>query len=203
VVIPTIFLGFDRAPSDKRRVTAHAVRHDTGHRRAMGNPEQVAETRPHEGRVLDEEAKALFEQGTEHLAAGRAADALPCLRRAAERAPAHARVRSALGVALATVERDFEGARDLCESAVKQEFFNPDLYFNLARVYLTFGRRPEALRYLRRGQMIDPGHAGIARTLSKLGRRRLPVVPFLPRRHPLNRVFGSARKLILAPFGHR
>ena len=168
----------------------------------MGNRDQVAETRPHEGRVLDEQASALFDEGTAHLAGGRAADALPCLRRAFDLAPAHARVRSSLGVAVALAERDFEQARDLCESAVKQEFFNPDLYFNLSRVYLAFGRRPEALRYLRRGQMIDPGHAGIQRSLSELG-RRLPVVPFLPRRHPLNRVFGSARKLVLGPFRAR
>lgn len=166
----------------------------------MGNRNRVAETRPHEGRVLDEEAKALFEAGKAHLEEERPAEALPRLRRAAELAPAHARVRSALGVAIALVERDFEQARAHCESAVKQEFFNPDLYFNLSRVYLAFGRRPEALRYLRRGQMIDPGHAGIQRTLSELGRRRLPVVPFLPRRHPLNRVFGSARKLVFGPF---
>jgi tetratricopeptide (TPR) repeat protein len=100
------------------------------------------------------------------------------------------------GLCLAYVERDFEQARTLCESAAKQEFFNPDLYWNLARVYLLFGRRAEALRYLRRGLMIDPGHTRIHDELERLGRRGRPMLPFLPRRPPLNRALGSARNLI-------
>ena len=45
----------------------------------------------------------------------------------------------------------------LCRSAAKEEFFNPALYHNLARVHLAFGFKAEGIRYLRRGLMIDPG----------------------------------------------
>ncbi len=142
-------------------------------------------------------ARAAFERGQALLDAGDAAAAVAVLREAQGAAPDHAQIRSTLGLALALGARDFEAARGLCESAAKQEFFNPDLYLNLARVYLSVGRRPEALRYLRRGQMIDPGHQAIRETITDLGLRRLPIVPFLPRRHLVNRMLGSVRSLFV------
>lgn len=144
---------------------------------------------------LGVEAREAFERGRHALEAHDPAGALVALRRANALAPEHAQIRSWLGLALALAERDFERARSLCESAAKQEFFNPDLYLNLAKVYLAIGRRPEALRYLRRGQMIDPGHAAIRDAIVELGLRRVPVLPFLPRRHVVNRMLGSARSL--------
>lgn len=147
--------------------------------------------------TLDDEAIRLFEEGLLALEAGRLDEAVEVLRAAHERAPGHARVRSSLGLAIARGPGDFSEARTLCEDAAKQEFFNPDLYLNLAKVYLRFDRRSEAMRYLRRGQMIDPGHEPIRRTLDSLGQRRLPIVPFLPRRHPVNRALGTARSRFL------
>lgn len=144
------------------------------------------------GRALE-----AFERGQALLATGDATRAVDVLREAQAAAPDHAQIRSTLGLALALGARDFEAARTLCESAAKQEFFNPDLYLNLARVYLSVGRRPEALRYLRRGQMIDPGHLAIREAISELGLRRLPILPFLPRRHLVNRMLGSVRSLFV------
>ncbi|MBK7947245.1 MAG: tetratricopeptide repeat protein [Deltaproteobacteria bacterium] len=142
-------------------------------------------------------ARDAFERGRQLLATNDAAAAVVALREAHGQAPDHAQIRSALGLAVALAERDFEQARSLCESAAKQEFFNPELYLNLARVYLSVGRRPEALRYLRRGQMIDPGHSAIREAIVELGMRRLPIVPFLPRRHLVNRMLGSVRSLFV------
>jgi len=146
---------------------------------------------------LGAEARAAFERGRGALSANDAPGAVAALDEAHALAPEHAQIRSTLGVALALSGRDFERARTLCESAAKQEFFNPELYLNLARVYLAVGRRPEALRYLRRGQMIDPGHAAIREAIADLGMRRLPIVPFLPRRHLVNRMLGSVRSLFV------
>lgn len=146
---------------------------------------------------LDPRARDAFERGRQLLATNDAVAAAVALREAHGHAPDHAQIRSALGLAVALAERDFEQARSLCESAAKQEFFNPELYLNLARVYLSVGRRPEALRYLRRGQMIDPGHAAIREAIAELGMRRLPIVPFLPRRHLVNRMLGSVRSLFV------
>jgi len=149
---------------------------------------------------LDDATRALFEHGIDALEADRAADAMASLREAYALAPDHARIRSVLGLAVARADGNFAEARTLCEDAAKQEFFNPELYLNLAKVYLHFGRRSEALRYLRRGEMIDPGHAPIQLLIASLGRRRLPIVPFLPRRHPVNRALGTARNKVMGVF---
>jgi hypothetical protein len=103
------------------------------------------------------------------------------------------RYRSFYGLGLALVERRFSEAVELCRSAAKEEFFNPDLYHNLSRVHLAFGFKAEGIRYLRRGLMIDPSHGGMLEDLGRLGLRRLPVLRFLPRRHPLNRWLGRMR----------
>ncbi len=166
----------------------------------MDSNTEVAGARRNVGRALSDEARQLFDRGAQSLEEGLHDEAVSYLRAAVELAPDHAQLRSLLGVAIAQDQRDFAESRALCESAAKQEFFNPDLYLNLSRIYLEFGRRSEALRYLRRGQMIDPGHALIHRMIAKLGRRRMPIVPFLPRRHPINRALGTARNLILSPF---
>jgi tetratricopeptide (TPR) repeat protein len=150
-----------------------------------------------------EDALSLFEDGTQSLRAGRYHDAHAALVRAERLAPRHAQIRASLGLAIAYVERDFERARELCESAAEQEFFNPDAYLHLARVHLVFGYRSEALRHLRRGEMIDPGHPEIRDEIAGLGRRGVPVVPFLPRRHPINRALGGARSLLRSGLSRR
>ena len=146
---------------------------------------------------LGANAREAFEQGRLALRSNDFRSALVSLREAQVLAPDHAQIRSSLGLAVALGERNFESARTLCESAAKQEFFNPELYLNLARVYLSVGRRPEALRYLRRGQMIDPGHVEIREAIADLGMRRLPILPFLPRRHVVNRMLGSVRSIVV------
>jgi tetratricopeptide (TPR) repeat protein len=166
----------------------------------MSDNTEISEARRNVGRALSEEARELFDRGAKKLDAGQDDEALACLRQAVELAPDHAQLRSLLGVAIARALRDFEESRALCESAAKQEFFNPDLYLNLSRIYLEFGRKSEALRYLRRGQMIDPGHVLIRRSIAKLGRRRMPILPFLPRRHLVNRALGTARNLVVSSF---
>ena len=103
------------------------------------------------------------------------------------------RYRSYYGLGLAMVERRFDQALELCRSAAKEEFFNPELYHNLARVHLAFGFKAEAIRYLRRGLMIDPANRAMSEDLAALGRRRPPVLAFLPRKHPLNRMLGRLR----------
>lgn len=138
-------------------------------------------------------AEEHYRRGKELQAEGRGAEALEHFRTAQRLDPANPRYRSYYGLGLALVERRFNEALELCRSAAKEEFFNPELYHNLARVHLAFGFKAEGLRYIRRGLMIDPGHAGLLQELEDLGVRRLPVLRFLPRRHPLNRWLGRIR----------
>ncbi len=132
------------------------------------------------------EARAMLEQGD-------AEAAMQKLRPFYDEDRSHARLRSWYGLALGLARCRYHEARDLCQSAVKQEFFNPELYVNVAQLNLAFGFKAESLRYLRRARMIDPGNPEIDRLLDTLGPRAKPVLSFLPRGHVVNRVLGSAR----------
>ena len=76
------------------------------------------------------------------------------------------------------------------ESAVAVEFYNPDLFHNLARVHLRMGRRDRAYPVLLRGLQLHPEHQAILGDLRALGVRRRPFLPFLSRGNPVNRFFG-------------
>jgi tetratricopeptide (TPR) repeat protein len=95
------------------------------------------------------------------------------------------------GLCLAMVSTKSQTALELCESAVAVEFYNPDLFHNLARVHLRMGRRDRAYPMLLRGLQLHPSHRGILYDLRHLGVRRRPVLPFLSRGNPLNRLLGS------------
>jgi len=135
-------------------------------------------------------AEEHFCRGEAELEAGRHATALDHFRAAHHLDPASARYRSFYGLCIGLEESRFDRALELCRAAAKEEFFNPVLYHNLARVHLVFGFKAEAIRFLRRGLMIDPANAPIREALGRLGVRRRPVLAFLRRRHLLNRWFG-------------
>lgn len=139
-------------------------------------------------------AVAHFDRGRSLLDQARYAEALQELEAAYRLQPARPPIRSYYGLCLGIVERCFDRALELCRGAAKEEFFNPDLYLNLALLHLSFDLKGEALRYLRRGQMIDPGSRTIRAELERLGRRGSPVLRFLPRSHRLNRWLGQARQ---------
>jgi len=151
-------------------------------------------------------AEEHFRRGRVYLAEDSQDLALDHFRTAHDLDRANPRYRSFFGLGLALVERRFDRALELCRSAAKEEFFNPELYHNLARVHLAFGFKGEAIRYLRRGLMIDPGNAAMGDELERLGLRRRPVLGFLPRRHPVNRLLGRACRVLgraeLLPAAH-
>lgn len=147
--------------------------------------------------IRDEiDSRALFERGRSMVEGNDLSSALALLRTAYASNGNDAKVRSWYGLCVGLEERDFDAAVALCQSAAKQEFFNPDLYLNLARLYLGFGFKAEGVRYLRRGLMIDPAHAAILQALRELGDRSPPVLGFLPRRHPVNRWLGAVRHTV-------
>ena len=141
---------------------------------------------------MDSNGKAAdqFGQGMVALDSGDQGAALEHFRSAHRLEPGSPRYRSYYGMSLGLAERRFEEALQLCRSAAKEEFFNPVLYHNLARVHLAFGFKAEGIRYLRRGLMIDPDDELIQQSLVALGVRRAPVLRFLRRRHLFNRWLG-------------
>ena len=98
------------------------------------------------------------------------------------------------GWSLAVCSDRLEEARDLCEAAVRCEFYNPDVYWNLGRVYLRSGDRSLAFDAFVRGLRLNPRHPGLVGELRRLGIRRRPVMRFFTRDHPVNRLLGRLRR---------
>ena len=95
------------------------------------------------------------------------------------------------GLALSLAAGRTQEAIEMCERALSVEFYNPDLYLNVARVYLTAGERRRAHKALCQGLRIEKRHPGLIAELRRMGVRRKPLFGFLPRRHVLNRLTGS------------
>lgn len=129
-------------------------------------------------------------RGLALLDAGHGHEAFEHLSRAYLIDPQNARFRSSYALALALVRGQYLGAVELARAAVRQEFYNPDLYLNLAKIYLAFDFKPEAIRFLRRALMVDPENDAAQRKLGELGIRRRPPLRFLPREHVVNRWIG-------------
>ena len=134
-----------------------------------------------------------FRQGRVALDAGELQRAVAHLQTAYRLDAATPLYRSYYGLALGLAERRLERAISLCRSAATDEFFNPVHFHNLARIHLACGFKAEAIRYLRRGLMIDPGNAEIASEMRRLGIRRRPTLGFLRRRNLINRLLGRLR----------
>lgn len=131
-----------------------------------------------------------FRQGRLALDSGELQQAVVHLQAAYRLDAATPLYRSYYGLAIGLAERRLERAISLCRSAATDEFFNPVHFHNLARIHLACGYKAEAIRYLRRGLMIDPGNAAIASEMRRLGVRRRPALGFLRRRNLLNRLIG-------------
>lgn len=117
-----------------------------------------------------------------------------------ERAPEDPRYRSHYGWAVAMIEHRVERGLSLCRSALRDGADQPEAYHNLARILLAHGRKAEAIKYIRRGLMVDARNPGLVLEWRRLGVRRAPVLSFLPRRHFVNRLLGRLRGLFLRDF---
>jgi tetratricopeptide (TPR) repeat protein len=111
---------------------------------------------------------------------------------------------SYLGYALTLLHGKSEEGLKLCEQAVKRDFFDPDLYCNLAIVYLRHRQKRQAFAAFRKGLSLKPGHRRILDELERYDQRDYPVFRFLPRAHPVNVLAGRVRyrlRMVLAGNG--
>lgn len=104
------------------------------------------------------------------------------------------------GVSFAMAYGATHEALKACESAVKKDFLNANLFLNLGRVYLMAGKLTRALAAFEHGLKISPSHRALRTELAKIDRRSRPPIPFLSRSHPFNRWLGKLRSRLFLKY---
>jgi len=137
-----------------------------------------------------------FSRGLDALAEGKKLEALAFfeasikLEESTPNVARRVRYTSYYGYCLALALGRTRDGLSICRRAAASEFFSPEILLNLARVHLLMSQRREAWDVLMKGLSLDPDHEGLRGELRRMGIRRRPAIPFLERRHPLNKVAG-------------
>ena len=134
-----------------------------------------------------------FKECLKHLRDGQSEEALLHARRALGVAPKNPFYLSYTGLLAAVSEKRFGDAEMLCREALGMRVNHAQLYLNLAEVYYQAGRTSEAITTLEKGLVSAGRDFRIRRALEKIGVRRMPVLTFLHRSHPVNRTLGRLR----------
>jgi Flp pilus assembly protein TadD len=143
--------------------------------------------------MAQDSALSEFKQGISLLRNGHSVEAVEHLRHAAELEQQNPYYLSFLGVSVARAQRKWAAAVKLCETAISLKRSDAELYLNLAEVYVSAGRRDDAVAVLDKSLIYLRVNARIKRARADLGRRCSPVLPFLEREHILNRSLGKLR----------
>ncbi len=97
------------------------------------------------------------------------------------------------GLCLAMEKHRYAKAIEYCNISLKRDIMNPDHQANVALVYLERGDRKHAVQHLHEGLRLQANHDRVNEVLTKIGRRRPPVIGFLARENPINVVLGKLR----------
>jgi tetratricopeptide (TPR) repeat protein len=130
---------------------------------------------------------------------GKWQEGLPLLIRAAEstddpqRTKLPPRFYSYLGYGLARHKGKHREGLELCEHAVRVEFYQVENLINLARAYQVVGDKTRSIATVRRGLKLDPENRDLRKLIVELGERRPPVLKFLARGNALNVFLGRIR----------
>src|ERR1700730_2946141 len=133
--------------------------------------------------MAEQSAIVEFKEGIKLLRNGHSAEAFEYLHHAAELDQQNPYYLSFLGVSVARGQRKWAAAVELCKAALSLRRNEAQLYLNLAEVYVSAGRRDDAVEVLERALIYFRTDARIRRARSNLGMRCSPVLPFLERGH--------------------
>ncbi|GAB4256503.1 MAG: hypothetical protein Kow0092_02570 [Deferrisomatales bacterium] len=165
----------------------HQRQHSLPHRA------RVQERTAARGAPLELSRRQALEAAVRWFHEGRYARSLDALSPAQDRAPADPRaaaVRAAVrALGTGRVRRGIEEVAEILETAL----YAPDIYCALALLLQKAKRRREAYVVLRAGLRVCPNHPALHHHLREMGIRRPPVLGFLPRGHPANRLLGRLR----------
>ncbi|MFN7943162.1 MAG: hypothetical protein U0X73_16350 [Thermoanaerobaculia bacterium] len=144
-----------------------------------------------------DDPKILAQEGLRRVQSGDWDRGLPLLGRAAESKNPGLElpglVYSYLGFGIAHREKRIRDGIQLCEHAIKLQFYEPQNHLNLAKVRLLANDRKKAVQSIAAGLKLDPRHAGLRALREEIGVRRAPVLRFLARDNPLNVLLGRLR----------
>ncbi len=143
-------------------------------------------------RTGDATARAAHEEGLAAFAARDVAGAHFAFERAHRRDPRDPIYMSWYGLTLVMVERNSNLGVSLLDQALRGGP-SPELLLNSARAHLALNQRERAVRAISRGLELFPDDPRLAAAKAALGWRARPVLPFLSRNNPLNRVLGRLR----------
>jgi len=134
------------------------------------------------------EAEEHFTMGMESLKNGDTGTALEYLEKAVllERNPLYC---SNLAICLAKEKREFKKAVSLCNEAIKKDPKNSLHFLHLGRIHLLANQKRDAIRIFNMGLRYGENRDIIAE-LNRFDRRRSPLIPFLDRGHPVNKILG-------------
>ncbi len=142
----------------------------------------------------DPELEALLREGAAAHEQGRLEEAHGLFRRAHARRSSDFRCQAWYGLTLILVEKNSNLGVRLCEEGTRGAGAEAPLsWLNLARAFLALGYRERAVRALQKGLSLDSAHPGLLDEIEKLGVRRRPVLGFLSRSNPVNRLLGRLR----------
>jgi tetratricopeptide (TPR) repeat protein len=115
------------------------------------------------------------------------------------------RVLSNYGLTLVLVEGDRQRGIRFCEEAVRRGLLTTESLVNLARALVQTRNKEQAVRALRRAMELAPDDPRVGEEFARLGLRRPPPIPWLPRNFFLNRWIGRftwwfSRRYRLNPF---
>jgi predicted Zn-dependent protease len=134
-------------------------------------------------------AEELFDKAMDALKSGNSGEALDLLEQAVGlgRRPIFC---SNLALCLAKEKKDFKRAISLCKEAIKSDPKNSIHFLHLGKVHILANQKKEAIRIFCMG-LRHSKNPDIIAELNRIGRRRPPVIPFLDRSNPLNRMLGK------------
>jgi Flp pilus assembly protein TadD len=142
-------------------------------------------------------ALAEFKHGVALLRNGRPGEAVEYFRRAVEGEKHNPYYLSFFGVSVGRSLRRWDTALELCQRALRLKRNEVQLYLNLAEIYVSAGRREDAVLTLDTALRYCGSDARVRRARSRLGKRGSAVLPFLARQHFLNRNLGKLRHSVL------
>ncbi|MDA2913758.1 tetratricopeptide repeat protein [Acidobacteriia bacterium AH_259_A11_L15] len=147
------------------------------------------------------EADNAFQQGMMFFRSSYYGKAVTTLQRAVELDRHNSLYVSYLGLLVALAHKKYAEAEQICHTALRMKRNQVQSYLNLAEVYLKAGNKEDAVETLTVGLQYTKRDVRLTRALRKLGVRRPPIIPFLQRKHFLNRHLGKLRHRVLQRLG--